>query len=184
MFNYFHNVTIESTKIIREKARIIKSINFPRESLTGSIVLKTLFSHLFEIIILSLFLLFLGIPVNTLIFYPLILIPFCLFTWGVSLVLASIAVYLIDLDNIWIFVSRLIWFATPIFYAIGKQTKLLYFNLFNPMYYFITIARDIIIYNKVPHIFLIQGAAFYTLLSIFVGIIIFTKLKKKIAELI
>lgn len=139
MFNYFQAVTTESTKIIRGKRGLIKSINFPKESLIGSIVLKTLFLHIFEIIILCLFLLFFGIPIKMLVFYPLILIPLCLFTWGASFILSAIAVYFIDTKNIWIFVSRLIWFATPIFYAIGGQSRLFIFNLFNPMYYFITV---------------------------------------------
>ena len=185
MFNFFQNITTESTRIIRERWGIIKSINFPRESLVGSNVLKTLFSHIFEIGVLFLFLLFFGIPVkNMLIFYPLLLILLSLFTCGISLILSAAAVYFIDLDNIWIFVSRLIWFATPIFYSIGGQDRLLIFNLFNPMYYFITIARDFIIYNKFPHIFLIQGIIFYTLLSMFAGLIIFNKLKKRFAEMV
>jgi ABC-type polysaccharide/polyol phosphate export permease len=184
MFNFFHNVTVESTETIRERAVIVKSINFPKESLIGSIVLKTLFSHIFEMIIFVLFLLFFGISLKTMIFYPIVLVFFCLFAWGSALILSAVSVYFIDIENIWIFVSRLIWFATPIFYAIEGQTRLLIFNLFNPMYYFITIARDLIIYNRIPHIFLIEGAIIYTLLSFFIGLFIFHKLKKRFAELI
>jgi ABC-type polysaccharide/polyol phosphate export permease len=184
MFNYFQAVTRESTKVIREKAGIIKSINFPKESLIGSIVLKTLFSHIFELVVLSLFLLFFGISIRTMLYYPLILSLLCIFTWGSSLILSAITVYFVDMDNIWAFASTLIWFATPVFYAIEGQSRLLFFNLFNPMYYLITMARDIIIYNRVPHILLIQGAVIYTLLSFIIGLFIFRKLSKKFAELI
>ena len=47
MFNFFRQVTIESTKIIQDNRWLIKSINFPREILINSIILKTLFSHIF-----------------------------------------------------------------------------------------------------------------------------------------
>ena len=79
MFNFFQKTTIESTKIIMQHNAMIKSIKFPHNALIGSIVLKTLFSHFFEIIVLAVFLVLFGVPLSGLIFYPLILVFFCLF---------------------------------------------------------------------------------------------------------
>jgi len=184
MFNFFQQTTIESTRIINEHNWIIKSINFPREALLGSIVLKFLFSHLFEIVVFFIFMLFLGTQITGIISYPLILFFFCLFISGVSFILSALAVYFIDLKNVWLFTSTLLWFATPIFYTIGSQTRLFIFNLFNPMYYFITIARETIIYSKMPELWMILGMIGYTFLALTVGFIVFNKLKKKFAELI
>ncbi len=184
IFNLFQKATVESTKVIRENSWFIKSINFPRETLIGSIVLKTLFSHIFEIILFMVFLSIFKAPLTGIIFYPFILVFFCVFIYGISLILSSITVYLIDLDNIWAFVSRLIWLGTPIFYSIGGQTRLFYVNLFNPIYYFITITREIIIYGKTPQAWMILGAIGYSLLFFIIGIFIFNRLKTKFAELI
>jgi len=185
MFNFFQQATTEATKtIIHEYRLLIKSINFPRESLIGSIVLKTLFSHLFEIILFIIFLLIFKNSLIGIISYPIILLFFCFFAFGVSLILAALTVYFIDLENIWLFASRLVWLGTPIFYAIEGQTRLFYINLLNPMYYFITIARDLIIYARTPELWLISGAVGYSLLFLVIGFLIFNKLKIKFAEML
>lgn len=184
LFNFFRQTTTESTKIIHENRWLIKSINFPRQALVGSIVLKTLFSHIFEIILFVIFLFIFNVSPYGIIFYPLILFLFCLFVYGASLILSALTVYFVDLDNIWTFTSFLIWLGTPIFYAIENQEWLFRLNLFNPMYYFISIARDLIIYAKTPEVWMISGAVLYSLLFLVVGLFIFNKLKAKFAEMI
>ena len=184
LFNYFQKISDESIKIIRTNSRIIKSINFPKESLIGSVIMKTFFSHIFEILILIIFLVYFRIPVKTMIFYPLILVFLSIFSFGVSLILASFETYFFDLDNIWRFAAKLIWLGTPIFYAIGGQTRLFYINLFNPMFYFITVARDLIIYAKVPTTWMMAGIVGYSLLALILGLFIFNRLKTRFAEII
>jgi len=185
IFNFFQQSTTESTKTIaREYGGIIKSINFPRESLICSVVIKNIFSHLLEIILFIVFILIFKGSLIGLVFYPIILIFFCIFIFGACLILSSLTVYFVDLENIWAFVSRLIWLGTPIFYAIGGQTRLFYINLLNPLYYFITIAREIIIYSKMPELWMILGALGYSLLFLLAGMLIFNKLKVRFAEMI
>lgn len=184
IFNFFQNATAEATKTItRDYSGIIKSINFPRESLIGSVVLKTFFSHLFEITLFIVFILIFKGSLTGLIFYPAILFVFCIFVFGACLILSSLTVYFVDLENIWFFVSRLIWLGTPIFYAIGGQTRLFYINLLNPLYYFITISREIIIYSRIPELWMIFMAIGYSLLFLLAGMIVFNKLKVKFAEM-
>ena len=184
IFNFFQQITTESTKIIRDNDWIIKSVNFPREALVGSIVLKGIFSHIFEIVLLFVFLFFFETPAINIIFYPIILFFFSFFVFGAALILSSLTVYFMDLSNIWVFLSRLIWLGTPIFYAVGGQRRLFIINLFNPIYYFITIAREIIIYSKIPETWLIYEAVGYSILFLFAGILIFNRLKVKFAEMI
>jgi lipopolysaccharide transport system permease protein len=184
LFNFFQKITSESIAIIRFNSGIIKSMNFSRESLVGSVILKALFSHVFEIVLLSLFLIYFKIPLIGLIFYPLILILLLIFSFGISLILSSLGIYFFDLGNVWEFASKLIWFGTPIFYSIRGQTTLFHINLFNPMYYFITITREILIYNALPELWMIGITLFYSLTSLLIGLFVFNKLKIKFAELI
>lgn len=184
MFNFFQQATTESTMAINEHKCIIKSIKFPYESLIGSIVMKSLFSHLFEALLFIIFILLFGATLTGIVFYPLILFLFCLFVTGISLTLSALTVYFTDMENIWFFASRLLWLATPIFYVVESKTRLFNLVLFNPMYYFITIARDLIIYSKIPELWLMAGALGYSLLSLVMGIFIFNRLKENFAELI
>lgn len=185
MFNFFQNATLESTKsIIQEHHTLIKSINFPRESLIVSITLKNLFSHLLEVLLFIIVLFFSKINIFAVIYYFPVAILFLLFVLGICLMLSSLTVYFLDLENIWNFAVRIIWLGTPIFYAIEGQTRLSYLNLLNPMYYFITIARDLIIYNKVPQGWFLLTATSISFFSLFIGLFVFYKLKARFAELI
>jgi ABC-type polysaccharide/polyol phosphate export permease len=94
------------------------------------------------------------------------------------------AVYISDIENIWSFASKLIWFGTPIFYSVEGQQNLFYLNLLNPMYYYITVSRDFLIYQKVSDFWLIGGCIIYSLLFLIFGFFIFKKLKHKFAEMI
>jgi len=184
MFNLFQNTTTEATKAISIHRGIIKSIKFPLEALIGSITLKAIFSHIFEILIFFIILKSFGLPLVGILFYPLILGVFCIFIFGVSLIFSALNVYFVDLENIWVFASRVLWFATPIFYEIGNQTKLFLINLFNPLYFFIEISRSILIYNKIPDTWVILGSLGYTLISIIIGFLVFNRLKHKFAEMV
>jgi lipopolysaccharide transport system permease protein len=184
LFNFFQYVTTESTRSVSLHKGVIKSIKFDLETIVSATTLKALFSHIFEIVILAIVMLIFGVSLKGLLFYPLILFVFCIFLFGASLILASLTVYFTDLENIWVFVSRLLWLATPIFYAIGGQDRLLALNMLNPLYYFITVSRDVIVYGKMPEIWLIGGMLAFSLASLLIGFLIFRKLKRKFAELI
>lgn len=184
MFNFFRNITTESVSLIKRKSGLINSLNFHREALVVALVIKTLFAHIFEIIILFCFLLFFGISIYSMIFYPIILVLLVIFSLGAGLILSAIGAYFFDLENIWGFGVNIIWFITPIFYEIGGGEKLFILNQFNPMYFIITFAREIIIYTKFPDPHIILGTVGYSLLAWFVGIFIFKKLKSKFSELV
>ncbi len=185
MFNFFQQATTESTRIMRHNDRLIKSINFSKAALVAAMILKTLFSHACEMVLFVLVALFLKVPVMGMIFsYFFILILFCLFCFGVSLILSALTVYFIDLENVWAFAVKLLWFATPVFYDIGGQNRLFLINLFNPMYYFITAGRDTVVYRSHPEPWVIAGMVSYSLLFFGAGVSIYNKLKARFAEMI
>ena len=185
MFNLFQSTTLESAKsIIRDNQHLIKSINFPRESLILSILFKNIFSHVFELLLFCIVLFYFNISFLSVFYYFLIFIPFIMFVYGFSLALSILTVFFVDMDNIWIFAVRIIWLGTPIFYAIGNQARLFYFNLFNPLYYFITMARDLVIYNQIPETWMILVSVGFSFFFLFLGLYLFNKLKFKMPELI
>ena len=185
LFNVFQSTTVESAKsILKEYHYLIKSIQFPRESLVLAIVIKNIFSHIFEIVLFGLLLAYMHISLIGLISYLPLLILFAAFIYGASLLIAALTVYFVDLDNIWNFAVRIIWFGTPIFYAIGNQTGLLALNKTNPMYYFITAARDMVVYGRMPSAEIVIGTICFSLGFLAIGTLVFGRLKHKFAELI
>jgi ABC-type polysaccharide/polyol phosphate export permease len=185
LFNVFQATTTEATRsVLREYHHLIKSINFSRESLVLSIVIRNIYSHLFEILIFAVLLAYSGIGFLHILYYIPLLVLFSMFLYGISLLFASITVYFADLDNIWNFAIKIIWFGTPIFYAIEGQTRLFYLNLANPMYYFITAGRDMIIYSRMPSSLAIIGILAFSIGFLILGMLVFNRLKTRFAEMI
>jgi len=154
------------------------------ESLVISQVLEGVFAHFFEIILFILFMILYKLSVIGILFYPLIFILFFLFVLGIGFILSTIGVYINDLNNIWRVITRFLFFATPLFYVIAVGSLIYKANLVNPMYYFITISRDLIIYNKIPDLWMISVLIGISLVTFLVGVYIFEKFKYKFPELV
>lgn len=184
MYNFFQQITNNSSKILQSNRQLIKSVKFPLWTLIVSTVIRNFYSHILEIAIFLIFMIYFEIPIWGIFIYPLILIFYSIFTLGVSLTLSSLSIYFSDIENIWLFFSRLLFFITPIIYSIGEQKILFFINIFNPLYYFIQVAREVLIYGNLPELWLIFGMIFYTFLSLFIGILFFNFLKFRIPELI
>lgn len=182
IFNFFSGATSESTRTIINNAGFIKSIKLNYSVLVLSAVLQFIFSHVFEVIVFAGFLLYYNVSPVLLLFYPVILIFFCLFVLGVSFVLASLGVYINDLDNVWRVFTTLLWFLSPIFYSVDIGGFSMNFNSFNPLFYFMTLSRDIIIYHSMPQKWIIVGALFFSFAVFIFGFLVFNKLKNKFAE--
>lgn len=183
MFNFFRQATTLSANIISLNSFFIKSIKVTQESLVISSVLQSLFSHFFEIVLLIIFMIIFKVSLIGLIYYPIILFFFLLFIIGTSFILATIGVYIIDMENVWNVLTRLLWFLTPIFYVAKPGTKLYLINLFNPMFYFIEVTRNIII-DKSFNFLMINALIIMSLLIFIIGILIFNKYKDYFAEMV
>jgi lipopolysaccharide transport system permease protein len=178
LFNFFSSTTTQAISIISNNSSFIKSIKINIESLIIANSLQTIFSHFFELIIFIIFLIYFNLPLIGLIVYPVIFLCFIIFIFGVSLILATIGVYTTDLNNIWKFIIQVLFFATPIFYI--SETSLI--NTFNPLYYFLKISRDLLIYQEIPTLNIIIITIFFSFLSLILGICIFNKYHKNFPE--
>ncbi len=184
-FNFITLATGASMENIIQNSHLIKSLNFSRESLIISNVLMALISHFFELLVFIIFLLFFGITPYLLPLFLIVLLMMFLFTLGLCFALSSIMIYFRDLNNIWMFASRIWWFGTPIFYVVTEANGMLYkINLFNPMYHIISISRDLLIYSKLPDLSSVLILVGFTAVSFVFGYLIFNKLKNKFAEMV
>ena len=181
-FTFFVRTTMDSTRAILGNS-FIKSLYFKRETLVVSVILKNIFSHAFEAFVFFSLLLFLGVPWYGIFIYVPILFFLSVFSYGVSLFLAALTIYFADLGNIWQFFLTLLWFGTPIFYAVEGQVRLLLLNLLNPLYHFITAARDSIVYGVFPAPWIIVMIIIYTAISVAVGTFVFKRFEKKFPEM-
>lgn len=182
LFNFFQFTTLESTRVIYNFRGVVRSIYFPKEVLVGQLVVKTFFSHIFEMLLYALFMVFFHVPFWRFLWYLPILVFLSFFTVGVSFALCALTVYVSDLENIWNFTLRLLWLATPIFYASEGILGISILNRLNPMYYFITVGRETVIYGHYPEPLLILGMVGFSAISFFGGLGLFGLFKGRFAE--
>lgn len=182
MFNFFLAVTSSATSIIGNNSGYIKSIKINPEAFVIALAMLFSFSHIFEIIIFAFFMYFYGANLLLLIFYPVIFFFFFLFVLGLSFLLATLGVYLVDLNNVWQVAGRFLFFATPIFYALPKNTWLFWLSKFNPLFHYTSIARDIIIYGAIPVFYGLFLVATISVAIFLAGFFVFKKNESKFAE--
>lgn len=183
MFNFFLVVTNNASSVMIKNKYFLKSIKIDALAFVFSTVLQSIFSHLFEVALFFILLIYLKISFINLIFYPIIFILLAVFSTGVALIFSTIGVYVVDWGNVWQVVGRLIWFVTPVFYVANSSSSLISeINYFNPLTHFITIARNIVVYGHIPTTFSIIGLVGISLVTFFVGLFIFNGSKKYFAE--
>ncbi len=182
MFNLFVNTTNSSAQAIVDNGSILKSIKINPEIFVISWIIQYIFSHAFEFLLLIVVGLFFGLNVWWFVFYPLVILFFSLFTTGVSFIIATYSVYIVDLKNIWSIMTRLLWFVTPIFYSIPSSGWVHDVSMLNPMFHFINITRDILIYHNILEVKTLFLAIISSITVFLFGLYIFEKNKVKFAE--
>lgn len=184
MYNFFLGVSLKATSLVLGNTQLIKSVKINFGSLIISNIMEGIYSHIFEIILFIVFMAYFKVQLLWILAYPLIFVFYVIFIVGVSFILATIGIFINDLRNVWRVVARMMFFVTPIFYLVEKGTTLYYVNLFNPLYYFITASRELVVYGRIPSIFMIDIIVLISLFTFLIGIVIFNKYKNKFAEMI
>jgi len=182
MFNYFSKITSNATTILKNNSNLLKSIKIMPESIVFSLVLESLFSHLIEVLIIGIFVIYFDLSIFWLLLYPIILVPYTIFISGIVFILSIIGVYISDLNNVWKIVTRILFFATPLFYITKEGTIIEIINRFNPLTIFINLTRDLIIYHHFPYLITTFGMFTFSILVFIIGFIFFKKNKMSIAE--
>jgi lipopolysaccharide transport system permease protein len=182
MMNFFSQNIAASIDLIRNNSGVIKSIKIPYEVFVIAALYQSIFSHLFELFLVAVLFLYFHISIIGILWYIIIFIFFALFTLGASFLATTIGLYFNDLKNIWAILSQLLLFITPVFYAVSPGNYLYSGNLFNPLFYFITSARDVAIYASFPPLLMAVFILTASLCSLAIGLFVFGKYKKRFAE--
>jgi ABC-type polysaccharide/polyol phosphate export permease len=182
-FNFFRQSIAFSIRVIGANAEFVKSINnISIGTFVVSAVLEAFFSHLFEIVLVAAFMVYFGVPLVGILLYPLALLVFLPFVIGASFFCAALGAQVSDLDNLWIILSQLFLFATPIFYVTAPGSFIHSLNLFNPLAYFLNVAREFVIFRQFAPVSTFAGLLGLGAIACLIGIGFFEKKKHSFAE--
>lgn len=165
---------IESSSLIK-KIRIEKMI-FPLEK-----VLFALVNFCLALIAVAAVMIFFQVvPTLNVLFLPLLLAYVLLFSAGLSLLLAALAVFFRDVCHLWSVVITAWTYATPLFYPVDiLPSWMMAIEQFNPMYHYVTYFRDIVLWGVNPGLQENLICLGFAVVTFAVGFLVFKKLQKR-----
>jgi len=122
---------------------LVTKVNFPREVLVIASMAQSVFEFLIKsVLILVFFFIFKFAPSWKIIFFPIVLLPLCFLTIGLSLLLSLLNGVMRDIGNIVSLLLMFLMFLTPVLYPVpANHFLLLKLNFLSPL---INAPREII----------------------------------------
>lgn len=184
IWNVFDRATTMSLNCIVGRPQFIQKVYLPRWILPLSSNITAILMFLSEFAVFLIFMAYFRVApsVYALLFFPLILILF-LFSFGASLVVSALNVYMRDVQFIWRVLLQAGFFATPILYPIEIiPEKYRWIFLLNPMAGIIISMRNCIIYSTSVKIEDFIYMASTSLIVVAIGWLVFKYLEPRFAE--
>ncbi|NIE60255.1 MULTISPECIES: ABC transporter permease [unclassified Burkholderia] len=152
MFQVFSEAVNRAPSLIISNANYVKKVVFPLEVLPVVALLVALFHAAISFCVLVLAMLVLGFQVHlTILYFPLIVLPFILFTLGVCWFLASLGVFIQDIGQSIGLVTTVLMFLTPVFYPVSSlPASYQRIVRMNPLAFVIEQSRNVVIFGGVP----------------------------------
>lgn len=152
LFTIFAECVTRAPGLMLENVSYIKKVVFPLDILPVINLMVALVNAVVSFVILLVFYLpILGLPPPTTLLMPLVVLPLCLYTIGISWFLASVGVYLRDIRQVVGVLVTLLMFLSPIFYPLeavpDDLRALIDFNPFTPM---LEQSKDLLFWGRVP----------------------------------
>ncbi len=186
MYQYFADVLVQAPSLILSHANFVKKVVFPLEILvpvvTGSALFHAFISFL--ILLAAVFYVKGSIPL-TVLWTPVIVLPFTLMILGFGWALAAFGVYLRDIGQIMGTVTTALLFLAPIFYPPTAIPDWIapYVNL-NPIAIPIEMLRGAAIFGQAPDPFLYGAYSLVALSVAIAGYLCFQMTRRGFADVI
>lgn len=186
LFSLFSESVNSSCSLIIGNPNYVKKIIFPLELLPIAQTISTFIIGLgwITLLIIGVFLV-VGSLQWTALLFPFLLVPLFLVTLGIAFFVASMTVYLRDVQYFTGVILQILFFVTPIFYPINavpeKYRELL---LLNPLTELVENARKVLIYGQSYELRSFIYSFFVSLVIFFLGYLWFRKTKKGFADVI
>lgn len=181
MFNYFSEASNLSMSSVVANFSLLNKIYIPKYIFPLSKCLFVGINFLLTLIPLYIVLFATGTGVNiyhVLLPYPIVCL--FMFTLGMGFILSAVSVFLRDMFYIYGIVIMMWTYLTPIMYDINLISPNLQILLkFNPLYHYVTFAREIILYGQIPEPLTWGICLGSSALVLLIGVIVFKKTQDK-----
>jgi lipopolysaccharide transport system permease protein len=179
----FSGGLLASSNSLVAAGTMLTKINFSKKSLVIASMGRPFVSFLIQfILVVFLFVYYRFMPSMAIFLLPLIIIPILLLTLGVGLILSLLNAVVRDIGNILGVLLTFLMFLTPVLYAKPTIGILADATKYNPLYYLVTVPRDLILMGRVTEL---NGFFVISIISIIIFIaclFIFHLTETRVAE--
>jgi len=171
-----------SNSLVKAGSMLVK-INFSKKSLVIASSAQSLVPFIVQLVLVGvLFVVYSVNPSVKILLFPLFMIPIILFTLGLGFIFSLFNSVVRDIGNALSVFMTFLMFLTPVLYAKPKIGILIPITKFNPLYYLISIPREIILKGSTLEwkgYLLSVGAAFFVFI---VGLVVFHLTETRVTE--
>jgi len=186
VFQLFGEVINRAPGLILSNTNYVKKIVFPLEVLVPVALGSALFNLLVSFVVLLCAMLATRHPIPlSLLWLPVILLPYCLMILGLSWFLSALGVYLRDIGQVLGTIVTALMFLSPVFFPVSNlpawvQTLV----MLNPVAVPVTLARDALIFGEPPHLFTFAPYALVSTIVCALGYLFFQKTRRGFADVL
>lgn len=177
VWTFFSQTTMHSMNTLIWGSSLLKRIYVPRTIFAIAVVGNGIINFILSLIPLAVIMLFMRQPFTpALLLLPLTILLLAMFTLGVALFISTLAVYFVDIVDIYGVLLSALFYLTPIIYPISlipDRFRLL-INL-NPMTIMVSMFRTLIYYGEMPSLNITLAAVAMSIGSLAIGWWVFTK---------
>jgi lipopolysaccharide transport system permease protein len=186
VFNLFSECVSRAPSIIVSNPNYVKKVIFPLEVLPWVALGSSLFHAVASLFVwLAAYAVFIDVPHYTILLAPFVLLPFCLFTVGISWFLASLGVYLRDVSQVIGVVISAAMFLSPIFYpATAVPEKYRFLLYLSPITIAVEQTRDVLYWGRAPDFISLLQFYIVSLIVACLGFAWFQKTRKGFADVL
>ncbi|WP_028264188.1 ABC transporter permease [Atopobium fossor] len=162
-------------------ASLLKKVKVNRFVFPVQKVLFAMVNYAFSLVAIAIVMLFFRIPLTPFaLFVPVALLLLGIFSIGLALLLATLSVFFRDVIHLWSVFMTAWMYATPLFYSyniLPEWMKII--ENFNPMYCYVTLIRDALLWQQMPTAALLLRCALFAFAALALGWIVFHKNEHK-----
>lgn len=176
-WNFFAQTTNDSMQTLIWGSSLIKRIYIPRTIFAVAVVGNGIVNFLLAIVPLTIIMIGMQQPLRpSMLFLPIVILIMSMFTLGFSLFISTLAVFFVDVVDMYSVVLSAWFYLTPIIYPISiiPQGLIAYFK-FNPLYPMVDLFRTIIYSGEVPSLIAFSEATGIAVVTLIIGWWVFTK---------
>ena len=179
-WTFFAQTTVGSMASLAWNGSLMKRVRVPKSIFALSTVIAGLVNLTLAYIPLVLIMLLRGAPITpAFAFLPVSLLILALFTYGVSLTLSALAVYFVDVREMFNVALTALMYFTPVIYPIEVvPERFRRFFALNPLMYFMEIVRAPVHDGVLPSMHALSIAGASALVAVVVGWTVFRRLSR------